>query len=109
MQIPQNYVMLRLILCQAAATPITNVPAIAIARGPFVLLNKAPAMKPDAKGIASVGTGVHDSSDLIISPQKPEDTGGQGWRIGGTYALRRLYIIARTPAEFPKYGPRRVT
>jgi hypothetical protein len=74
MQIPQNYVMLRLIPCQAAATPITNVP--------FVLLNNAPAVKPDTKGIASVGTGVHDSSDLIISPQKPEDTGGQGWRIG---------------------------
>ena len=56
--------MLRLIPCQAAATPITKVPAIAIARGPFVLLNNAPAIKPETKGIAFAGTGVHNSIDL---------------------------------------------
>jgi hypothetical protein len=41
----------RLTPCQAAATPITKVPAIAIDLGPFVLLNNAPAMNPEAKGV----------------------------------------------------------
>src|SRR5947207_15488859 len=103
--------MLRLIPCQAAATPITKVPAIVIARGPFVLLNKATAIKPETKGIAFAGTGVHDSIDLREKKNISFNTFQKGsmTRCRGLYALRILYIIARTPAEFPKYGPRRVT
>lgn len=42
-----HYTKLLLIPCHAPTTPVTKVPAITIALGPFVLLNMAPAKNPD--------------------------------------------------------------
>ena len=41
----------RFIPCQAAATAMTNVPVIAIALGPLVLRNIAPARNPESNGV----------------------------------------------------------
>jgi hypothetical protein len=64
LSVNEDYVRVRLIPCQAAATPMTRVPAIAIALGPLVLLNIAPATNPERYGVTECGTGVHASNPL---------------------------------------------
>ena|SRR5579859_7281738 len=83
--LPVVYVIVRLTPCQAAATPITSVPAIPIARGPLVHLNTAPAKNPERSGVTGCSSGVQASSVLknmsnssdthINPPQTPQGVG----------------------------------
>jgi len=60
-----HYTKLLLTPCHAATTPVTKVPAMTIALGPLVLLNKAPAKNPDIYGVTECGTGVQASRILF--------------------------------------------
>ena len=72
---------------QAPATPPTTAPEIIMGRSPFVLLKSIPLNAPAATVLAE--------SCLPLKYPIPE--------------LKQLYVIATTPAEFPRKGPRRVT
>src|SRR5277367_2730498 len=81
----KNYMRFRFTPCHYAAAPMTNVPVIAAARRPAVLLNIAPAINPDTNGVAFSGIEVQLSSPLQISPPRPTNENTKRGGVGRTH------------------------